>query len=220
MFSFGPRQAHAKRRRIFASAYSKTSISHFRVQNIIKTRNAKLLRFIDEQISNANSSSGKTGPLVVRNIFRALQADTFTAFTFFEQNGTSFLDRLKSGANTMEDLGMEMMDLCHDERRDTFFFWESETPFKYISRLVARNGPIAHAKAQTWLSGLIAIYEATLQPEEEGRSDEPLAGFSCSPFWKMSTWRHPETGRPLDWNERASETMDHCGLALKLLKSW
>lgn len=216
MFSFGSRQAHAKRRRVFATAYSKTSISHFEVQNIIKTRTATLLRFIEKQISNGNSSFGKSGPLVVRNMFRALQADIFTAFAFSEIDGTSFLDRLRSGANTMEDLGMEMMDLCHDERRDTFFFWESEIPFKYIGRFVATDGPVAHAKAQRWLSELIGNYEANLQSEETGYPDEPLYGSIYSPYRKMLAWRSPDTGRPLNWNERASEIMDHFGLALKV----
>ncbi len=215
MFSFGPAQAHAKRRRVFASAYSKTSISQSQVQNIVKTRTATLLRFIDGQISNENTVFGISGPLVVRNVFRALQADVFTAFAFSEKDGTSFLDRLRSGANTMKDLGMEIMDLCHDERRDTFFFWESEIPFKYIGRFIATNGPIAHAKAQRWLSGLIAKYEAKLQLEERDYPDKPLSGFKYSPYRKMLAWRNSETGRQLSWNERASEIMDHCGLILK-----
>lgn len=216
MFSFGPAQAHAQRRRVLASAYSKTSISHSQVQNIIKTRTTTLLRFIAGQISN---EIGVSGPLVVRNVFRALQADIFTAFAFSEKEGTSFLDRLRSGANTMEDLGMEMMDLCHDERRDTFLFWESEKPFKYIGRFVATNGPVAHTKAQRWLSGLIAKYEANLQSDERAYLDKPLSGFSYSPYRKMFVWRNSGTGRQLSWNERASEIMDHCGLTSKMLKS-
>ena len=189
------------------------------MQNIIKSRTVTLRRFVDEQVSNENSSFGKSGPLVVRNMFRALQADIFTAFAFSEKDGTSFLERLRSGANTMEDLGMEMMDLCHDERRDTFFFWESETPFKYIGRFVARNAPIAHAKAQRWLSELIAKYEANLQSEEKECPDERLSGSNYSPYRKMMAWRNPETGQPLSWNQRASEIMDHCGTPLRLLRS-
>ena len=216
MFSMGPRQSHAKRRRIFASAYSKTSISHFHVQNIIKTRTATLLRFIDQQISTEDFSFGKSGPLVIRNMFRALQADIFTAFAFSEKDGTSFLERLKSGANTIEDLGMESMDLCHDEKRDPFFFWESETPFKHIGRFIVAEGPAIHAKAQRWLSGLMAKYESKLQAEEKNNPDEALSGFNYSPYRKMLTWRNPDTGRPLSWVERASEIMDHCGLTLQI----
>ena len=218
MFSVGSKQAHAKRRRILASAYSKTSISHFNVQSIIKTRIAKLIRFIDAQISTENSSFGKTGPLVVRNIFRALQSDIFTAFAFSEQSGTVFLERLRSGANTMEDLGMEMMDLCHDERRESFFFWESESPFKYIGRFVARKGPIAHAKAQRWLSDLIAKYEAASQPKEKDGLGESFSSLNSSPYKKISTWQNPETGHSLNWNERASEILDHCGSPLQVAK--
>ena len=214
MFSVGSKQAHAKRRRILASAYSKTAVSHFHVQSIIKTRTVKLLRFVEGQVSVENSSFGKTGPFVVRNLFRALQSDIFTAFAFSEKSGTAFLDRLRSGANTMEDLGMEMMDLCHDERRESFFFWESETPFKYIGRFVDRKGPIAHAKAQRWVSELIAKYEAALQRGEKGTLDESFSGFNSSPYKKMLTWQNPDTGQFMDWNERASEILDHCGSTL------
>ena len=218
MFSLGSKQAHGKRRRILASSYSKTSISHFRVQSIIKTRTARLLRFIEGQISTESSSFGKTGPLVVRNIFRALQSDIFTAFAFSEKSGTAFLERLRSGANTMEDLGMQMMDLCHDERRESFFFWESESPFKYIGRFVARKGPVAHAKAQRWLSELVAKYEAALQLEEKDKADESFSGFHCSPYKKMLVWQNSETGQSLNWNQRASEILDHCGSTLDFAK--
>ena len=188
------------------------------MQYIIKTRTGTLLRFIDEQVSTEDASFGKSGPLVVRNMFRALQADIFTAFAFSEADGTTFLERLRSGANTMEDLGMESMDLCHDERRDPYFFWESEAPFKYIGRFVVTEGPIAHAKAQRWLSGLITKYELKLQSEQKTHPDEPLSGFNYGPYRKMLTWRNPDTGRPLSWTERASEIMDHCGWALKVLE--
>lgn len=154
MFSFTSSQAHKQRRRIIAAAYSKSAASHHRVQAIIEARVAKLLTFIHNQSGNGEALASSTGPLVVRNLFRALQADIFTAFAFSEQEGTTFLDNLKAGPNTMEDLGMGMMDVCHDEKRDKYFFWESGKPFKYIAQLLDRNGQIAHTKAQTWLAGL------------------------------------------------------------------
>ncbi len=44
-----------------------------------------LLQFIDKQISTESSSFGKSGPLVVHNIFRALQSDIFTACAFSDK---------------------------------------------------------------------------------------------------------------------------------------
>lgn len=175
-----------------------------------------LLQFIDKQISTESSSFGKSGPLVVHNIFRALQSDIFTACAFSDKAGTSFLEKLRRGANTMEIPGMEMMDLCYD---GMFFFWQSEPPFKYIGRVVARNGPIVHAKAQECLSELAVNYKAKLHSEGEDCPDEPLSEFNYSPYTKMSTWRDLKTGQPLSWNEKASEIMDHTGSALKVAEN-
>ncbi|KAG7004303.1 cell division control protein 45 [Physcia stellaris] len=163
MFSFTSSQAHKQRRRIIAAAYSKPAVSHYRVQAIVEIRVAKLLNSVNNLSGNGEVLASSTRPLVVRNLFRALQADIFTAFAFSEQEGTTFLDDLKVGPNTMEDLGMGMMDLCHDEKRDMYFFWESEKPFKYIAQLLDRNGPIAHRKAQDWLAGLARKFEERVQ---------------------------------------------------------
>lgn len=216
MFSFTSSQAHKQRRRVFAAAYSKSAVSHHRVQTLIKARTTKLLHFLDHQLSIDVSSVRKTGAVVVRNVFRALQADIFTAFAFSEAEGTTFLDNLTVGPNTLEDLRMEEMDLCHDERRDVYFFWESEKPFKYIVHIVDRNGPTAHNKAQAWLAGLAHKFE---ERERLTRGDDhsqlKMGSFDQGPYTRIWRWKD-DTGRPLSFKERTSEIMDHTGMSPKL----
>ena len=211
MFSFTSSQAHKQRRRVFATAYNKSAITHQRVQNLLKARTAKLLRFINHQSSIDGFSVGKTGPLVVRNLFRALQADIFTAFIFSEEEGTTFLDNLKAGPNTIEDLGMGMLDLCHDEKRDRYFFWESESPFKYFVHAIDRNAPTAHLKAEWWLAGLAQRFE---ENERLGKRDAcPQAstrGSDQGVYSKLLHWKD-DNGCPLSFKQRASEVLDHTG---------
>ena len=214
MFSFGSSQAHAKRKRIIASAYSKTAISQPRIQDLIRSRTAKVVRFIETQTSNAETSHGSSGPIVVRNVFRALQSDIFTAFAFSDEDGTRYLHRLRTGPNTMEDLNMEDMNLLHDERRDEFFFWESEKPFKYIKYLVDRHGPKTHERAQRWLSELVSKHEERSTSSMSDReTKKPTRIFDSGLYDKLQLWRSQETGRSLDRKERASEIMDHAGLS-------
>lgn len=211
MFSFASSQAHKQRRRVIAAAYSKTTISHHRIQALFKARVAKLLNFLHHQSGNGETLPGSTGPLVVRNLFRALQADIFTAFAFSEQEGTTFLDNLKVGPNTMEDLGMVMMDLCHDERRDIYFFWESEKPFKDIAQLLDRNGPVAHTKAQAWLAGLAQKFEERVQPTmAHDYPQQNAGGFNQGVYGSLWRWKD-DTRTPLSFKERVSEMMDHTG---------
>lgn len=213
MFSFKSSQAHITRRRIYAMNYSKSAISQPHVQNIIKTRISTLIRFIAQQTSSTSRTDGKSSPLVVRNLFRALQADVFTAFAFSETVGTNFLDNLGVGrANTSEELGMDLIDLFHEDKRDAFFFWESESPFKYFARLLGWDGPVAHMNAETWVSNLISRYEASLQvsPKDMHPMNQKRLGDN-SVYGKMLVWRNTQTGRPLSWEERASEMMDHVG---------
>jgi len=217
MFSFTSGQAHAKRKRIFASAYSKTSVSQGRVQSIIKTRISKLSRFIESQARCRQASLRGSNVVVVRHVFRALQADIFTAFAFSDANGTTFLHNLRQGANTMEEIGMSALDLFHDEKRDQFFFWESEKPFKHFTRLIGRYGRNQHLKAEIWVSQLIAGHEAGLSPgKPDETSNESTDSSKAGLYEKLWLHRHPETRRPLDWAERASEVMDHAGNYLQL----
>ena len=166
--------------------------------------------FLERQSSSNATFHGSSGPVVVRNVYRALQADLFTAFAFAEGEGTHFLDHLGEGPNTVEDLGMGMMDLFHDEKRDDFFFWESERPFKYISKFLARNGPKSHEKAQRWLMELVRPHETRLKSRNPVKSTD-LRQFNGGVYEKLMFYKNPETGSPLDWTERASEIMDHAG---------
>ena len=211
MFSFASSQAHKQRRRVFATTYSKSAIAHQRIQDLVKARTAKLLHFIHHQTSLDGFSVGKTGPLVVRNLFRALQADIFTAFVFSEEEGTTFLDNLKAGPNTIEDLGMGMLDLCHDEKRDSYFFWESESPFKYVVHAIDRNAPTAHLKAEAWLAGLAQRFEENERlAKRDAHSQASTRGSDQSVYSKLLHWKD-DNGRPLSFEQRASEVLDHTG---------
>ena len=62
-------------------------------------------------------------PLVVRNIFRALQIDTVTAFAFSIEDGTNHLGKLSSKSyNTVEDLALDPLKSFYDEQNQDFFF--------------------------------------------------------------------------------------------------
>lgn len=214
MFSFKSSQAHITRRRIYARNYSKSAISQQNVQSIIKTRISKLILFIAQQATSLDGSYNESSLLVVRNLCRALQADVFTAFAFSELVGTNFLENLKAGrANTAQELGMDTIDLFHEDKRDTFFFWESESPFKHLARLLGWDGPVAHTNAETWVSNLISAFEANFQisPKNMHPTAQQRLGDS-SVYGKMLLWSHPQTARQLSWEERASEIMDHIGV--------
>ncbi|KAL9046831.1 MAG: hypothetical protein Q9214_000441 [Letrouitia sp. 1 TL-2023] len=209
MFSLASSEDHKQRRRIFAAAYSKTGISQDRVQKIIGSRIAKVIRFISIQSDGQGSSRSGQTPVIPRNIFRALQADIFTAFTFSDDVGTQYLDNLSYGANTTEELGMNMIDLCHDEKRDPFFFWESEVPFKYIARFIGRNGPTLHANAHRWLIELVSKYETHRPGIKSSQIGSKLSQFTSSTWEKLTSWRSQGTGMPLDQLDCLSEVLDH-----------
>ena len=212
MFSFSSSQAHKQRRRILASAYSKPAIAHSRVQNLIKARTEKLLHFVNEQTSMCRTTLGKSGPIVIRNLFRALQADIFTAFAFSEEGGTHFLANLKAGANTVEDLGLSIMDLCHDEKREAFFFWGSEKPFKFVRHWFDRDGLRAHKALQTWLLELAMKFEAAATTNT-GRGSQSGNGSALDRgvYSKLLYWKDTVTGQSLSMQQRVSEIMDHMG---------
>lgn len=208
-----------KRRRILASSYSKSAISHRSNQKIIKNSAEKLVHFIEQQTCLDYTGRRRSGPIVVRNAFRALQADVFTGFAFSEVDGTNFLDNLTVGPNALEDIGMSMMDLCHDDRRDRFFFWESEKPFKKILRFIKPNAFAIHTKAQMWVSEIISRYESKIYLSKEvAYSRNPAESLETGVYKKLLMWRSPDNGKPLDWNERASEIMDHLGNISKRLE--
>ncbi|KAL9614004.1 MAG: hypothetical protein Q9167_001484 [Letrouitia subvulpina] len=215
MFSLASSEDHKQRRRIFAPAYSKTSISQQRVRRIIDSRVAKVIQYISIQSDGYRYGQSRQTPVIPRNIFRALQADVFTAFTFADDVGTQYLENLCCGASTTEELGMSMMDLCHDEKRDPFFFWESEVPFKYIARFVGRNGPTLHTNAHRWLIELVSKYEADQSETKSTQIGSKPSEFMTSTWEKLTSWRSRETGMALGELDCLSEVLDHAGSKLE-----
>ena len=155
------------------------------------------MNYVEDQVSKQG------GPVIIRNITRPLEADIYTAFAFSETVGTKFLDNLKPGANTVDDLGMEQIDLFHDEKRDPYWFWESEAPSisRYLFPRFFREGQYIHEKAEKWILGLMSHYEEATKMSKDAPE---------STYWKMLAWRDVETGKPLTRKERASEIMDDC----------
>lgn len=208
MFSCSPRSTHLARKRVFAPIYSRSSIYSPRVQHILKTRTAKLVRFLLHQVSD--SPTGVTGHLVPRNSIRALGTDIITAFAFSDVEGTNFLDELRTGANTMQQLGMEVWELWHEDKRDSFFFFESQPGLKRFANFFAPHGRSIHMRFEVWVEAVIKQYEARVSPcvkvesEEKQNSEQGV-------YWRLLTYKSPTTGQPLTWNERASEIMDHMG---------
>ena len=208
MFSFTPRSAHQARKRIFASAYSRSSIHSPHVQRILRTRTAKLIHFISNQI--ATKSTGSSGHLVPRNLIRPLGTDIFTAFAFSELEGTSFLDELRAGANTIEELGMEIWELWHEDKQDSSFFFESQPEFRNFSNFLAPQGRRNHVRFEAWVVSVMKFYETRMSSclgvEDEGRGD-----LERGIYWRLLTSTSPKARHQLSWRERASEIMDHMG---------
>ena len=214
MFSFQSSQQHSTRRRIYAKHYSKSAVSGPHVQTIIKSRLSKLVQFLSDQTNRADC--GTSSPLVVCNLFRALEADVLSAFAFSELDGTSYLDRLdQSGKHSMEHLGMQKMDLFHEDKRGQFFFWEAESPFTSLNRFFAPEAQVAHQNAEEWVANIIdgaeSRYNSISCPMEREWQ------FGNSVYGKLLAWRDQKNAA-LTWNERASEIMDHVGKASQFLK--
>ena len=209
MFSFQSSQQHSTRRRIYAKHYSKSAISRPHVQTIVRTRVSKLLHFLADQTNR--SSLGKSSPLVVCNLFRALEVDIVTAFAFSELDGTNYLDRLdQSGNHKIEDLGMQTIDLFHEDKRGEFFFWEAESPVKAFNHIFAPQGQVAHQNAEKWVSNIIDAAESRYNSISCPLEKEWLFGNSV--YGKLLAWRD-QKNEALTWRERASEIMDHVGKA-------
>ena len=212
MFSSSDKHFHSKRRRIFAAAYSKTAVCQSRTYDVIKRCTNKVADFLECATTEVQASTDLSRPIVIRHIFRALQSDVFTAFAFSEEAGTHYLDGLSAGSDSLEELGMVDMDLLHDEKRDKIFCWESETPLKYVGRLLGWDGPGLHRKAQEWLLGIIQNFESSaLAKSAESKHHEAMKPFQSTVYEKLRTYKDEENGQNLTLEERASEIMDHAG---------
>lgn len=227
LVTFTCTQAHARCRRIFASTYSKTAIYHPRTQKIT-SRTEKLLKYIHHCSTLTSAAPGSNSPpIVVWQAFPALQVDIFKAFAFSEAHGTEFLGNTNPSLRKGNDDGnndtnpMSVLDLFHDEKRAEYFFRESECLHFLKGFYLCWTKPVgygAHLKAQKWMGEIIASYEGGkggkmgsdhdgyLRREENYDGDD---GVDCSTYQKLLRRRNPDTGRGLDWNDRASEIMDH-----------
>ena len=208
MFSLIPRSTHLARKRIFGPIYSRSSIHSPRVQQILGTRTAELTRFLSSQTTA--SPTGKSGHLIPRNFIRALGTDIFTAFAFSDVEGTKFLHRLRAGANTMEDLGMGVWELWHEDKRDSFFFFESQPELKRFANFFTPHGRNVHMQFEAWVMTIMKQYEARVSSflkTESGDQESSEQGL----YQRLLTHKSPSTGQLLSWNERASEIMDHMG---------
>ena len=208
MFSFIRRSTHLARKRMFAPVYSRSSIHTPRVQHILRTRTAKLTRFLSSQITA--SPTGKSGHLIPRNVLRALGADIFTAFAFSDAEGTDFLRELNAGANTMEDLGMDIWELWHEDKRDSFFFFESQPELKRFANFLMPHGRNVHQKFEAWVVSIMKHYEARVSSYLKTESED-LESSEGGVYWRLLTQKNSGTRKSLSWNERASEIMDHMG---------
>lgn len=214
MFSCIPRSTHLARKRIFAPVYSRSSIHGPRVQHILRTRTAKLIQFLSNQSSV--SPVGKSGHLIPRNFIRALETDVFTAFAFSDAESTRFLNKLRAGANTMKEIGMDVWELWHEDKRDSFFFFESQPGLRHLCSFFAPHGHDVHVRFEAWVESVTRQYEARVSSSLKtgcGEKETSEQGV----YWRLLTYKNPTTRQPLSWHERASEIMDHMGVPLSLL---
>ena len=190
MFSFIPRSTHRARKRIFASVYSRSSIHSPHVQHVFKTRTQKLIQFLSSQTTAI--PTGRSGHLIPRNIFRALGTDIFTSFAFSDAEGTGYLDELRAGANSMQELGMDVWELWHEDKRDSFYFFESQPVLNYLSKFFAPDGQDIHERFEAGVESMMKQYEARVsscsKPESEGKE-----GGEQGVYWRLLTYESPTT---------------------------
>ena len=105
---------------------------------------------------------------------------------------------------------LDQLDLCHDDKRDAYFFLESETPFRYIARRFDSKIRVAHGKAEQWLSGLARSFEEPTMEDSQDSKDGIVRDSSHGVYSKLWQWADVDGGQ-LTFEERASEVMDHMG---------
>ena len=207
MFTFQSSKAHTARRRLYAKDYSKSNISSSHVQGIIHDKISQLQSFLTHHTTKTPNI-----PLVVRNIFRALQIDTVTAFAFSTNDGTNHLGKLSSKShNTVDDLALDPLESFYDERNQGFFFWEVEAPFRYFRKIFAPNGINAQKKSERWMNKMIARFETRLHACKSPTEQRKL--IAASVYGKMYQ------SQTLSKDEMAGEILDHVGAGQENLPS-
>ena len=207
MFTVQSSKAHTARRRLFAKDYSKSNISSSYVQAIIHNKVSQLQSFLTHHVTSTPNV-----PLVVRNVFRALQIDTVTAFAFSTDDATNHLGKLSSKShNTIDDLALDPLESFYDERNQDFFFWEVEAPFRYFRKFFAPKGIEAQKKSETWMNRMIARFETRLHACATPAEQRKL--IATSVYGKMYQ------SQTLSKNEMAGEILDHVGAGQENLPS-
>ena len=207
MFTFQSGKAHTVRRRTFAKDYSKSNVSGSHVQSIIQGKVTQLQCFL-----SGHSAASRSVPLVARNIFRALQIDTVTAFAFSTNDGTNHLGRLSSQSNnTVDDLGLDPLESFYDERNQDFFFWEVEAPFRYFRQFFAKRGIEAQKKGEAWMNHMIARFESRFRSCKSAAEQRELVAKSV--YGKL----YQTQGLTRD--QIAGEILDHVGAGQENLPS-
>ena len=110
----------------------------------------------------------------------------------------------------MEELGMDIWELWHEDKRDSFFFFESQLELKRFTNFFAPNGRYIHVRFEAWVVSVMKQYEARVSLRSKVKNKE----IECAEqgvYWRLLTHKSPITKQPLSWNERASEIMDHIG---------
>ena len=209
MFCFQHRAIHTARKRVVAPAYSKSSMCAPRVQRIVRDNVSKLVNFLEHQV-RTGSNGHQSGSLMARNVFRALAVDVITAFAFSESTGTKFLDRLQSGPNTMQQIGMDDFALWNQDERDPFFFFESQPGFNSFLPCFAPQAKSTHARMEAYMLRLIGRYENELSQGAASEKESTVPS-DHGPYYRLLNAKDSLSGQGLSWRERASEILDHIG---------
>ena len=184
------RDAHSARSCPLALAYSRGAIYGPRVQSITCQKTNQLISTIRGFINDSKSDT--YGPLITRNIFRALTTDIVTAFVF---EGTEFLQNVSIGANTMQDLSMHKLNLSHEDKPKVFFFVERETEMHLLNKLQSSYSKLAHADFEHYVASIIRQFEARHKsnPDLEQSHESGL-------YNRLLSWKDPASGKALEWS--------------------
>ena len=208
MFSFQSRSEHARRNRLLAPAYSKSSICAPRAQSITRAKVQSLFHFLRSQTDD-NLNEHVTQTLIPRNIFRALAVHIITAFALSETLGTNCLCRLRPGPNTMQSIGLDEFSLWNQDERDDFSFFESQPECRLFLKFPAPRAEAAHWMMERHISRLVERYDKELS---DGLTTSEVKGPSqIGPYYCLSQSKTLFLRERLDRRQRASEILDHIG---------
>lgn len=105
---------------------------------------------------------------------------------------------------------MDIWELWHEDKRDSFFFFESQPELKRFTDIFAPHGRDIHVRFEAWVVSVMKQYEARVSSRSKVKNKE----IECAEqgvYWRLLKHKSPITKQPLSWNERVSEIMDHIG---------